>query len=552
MKRRHFLKRTLAGVALTTVGASVRGNLLAGALEPKQLLALAGTSAPSTSYYTRMFPGLRGKPSRPRADIEEGLRKLGGAMVDTDPSIEPENQPRLPPAGYTYLGQLIDHDLTLDLTPLENAGDNVERTQNFRTPSLDLDQLYGGGPNLSPFLYRRDSPPGTSPRNAERFLIGKTITAGGREASEDDLPRNSEGIALTADPRQDENLILAQLHVAFLKLHNLIIADSSILNGSPNYRRKGDSDFATAQRVVRWHYQWIVRYDYLKAILDSTVFEGLKKVEEKKRANSQSDFKVPVEFNVAAFRFGHSMVRDAYKGINNNQKDVGLSTIFGLTGPKGLTPPGKPTNLALPAEWRICWNRFFEIGILTSHINRARKIDTQIANGLYHLDEQDVKHFNVPIPMEHLEPKLPVRTLLRGFRMDLPSGEDVAREISRREPGIKILTEDEIVNGVHKEILTDPKYGFRKNTPLWYYVLKEAEVTPRNGRYLGPVGSYIVADVILDALVADHDSYLWSPDYPKWVPTLDDGEANSMGKLLKFVFPTMSADSLCDPRRLGS
>ncbi len=201
MKRRDFFKQTAAAASLTAVGASVRGNLLAGALEPKQVLSLAGTSAPSPSTYTRMFPGLRRKPSRPRTDIEKGLTKLGQAMVDNEPAIELDSKPweDMPYAGYTYLGQFVDHDLSLDLTPLDGATDKVEQTQNFRTPFLDLDQLYGGGPNLSPFLYENKG----EYHNAERFLLGKTIKSGDREASEGDLPRNSEGIALTGDPRQD-------------------------------------------------------------------------------------------------------------------------------------------------------------------------------------------------------------------------------------------------------------------------------------------------------------------------------------------------------------
>jgi hypothetical protein len=99
-------------------------------------------------------------------------------------------------------------------------------------------------------------------------------------------------------------------------------------------------------------------------------------------------------------------------------------------------------------------------------------------------------------------------------------------------PGIKVLTGDEIVSGPHKDVLTNPKYGFRNNTPLWYYILKEAEVAPREGEHLGPVGSYIVADVILGALAADTDSYLSAP---AWEPTLDSGRRNSMRKILDFV-----------------
>ena len=527
MKRRHFLKRSLAGASLATFGAALPGNLFAEA-EPAQNLALNNMLASASGRYTRMFSELRGKPARPSSDIEEGLARLGEAMVDKDPLVEPESQPELPTAGYTYFGQFIDHDLTLDLTPLNNASEKIEHTQNFRTAFLDLDHLYGGGPNMSPFLYE------TGNHNAERFLIGKTIETLGLKASDDDLPRNFQGIALTGDPRQDENLILAQLHIAFLKLHNLVIDQPDELNASPHYRRKGDSDFAAAQRVVRWHYQWVVRHDDLETIIDPLVAERLSQLEQERRAHPTLDFKIPVEFSVAAFRFGHSMVRDVYKaGVNDtHDKEVKLTTLFERTGSKGGAAP------ALPAEWVISWERFFSIPPRTSLVNRARKIDTQIANALHHLDEQAVKDVNLPLPGDHLEPKLAVRTLLRGFRVDLPSGEDVAVEIARRMPGIKVLTEDDIVSGPHKDVLTNPKYGFRNNTPLWYYILKEAELAPREGKHLGPIGSYIVADVIIGALAADPDSYL---SIPTWEPTLDSGGRKSIRKILDFVTSAFGA-----------
>jgi hypothetical protein len=134
---------------------------------------------------------------------------------------------------------------------------------------------------------------------------------------------------------------------------------------------------------------------------------------------------------------------------------------------------------------------------------------------------------------------VPVRTLVRGARVGLPSGEDVAREISRREQWIQILSEDEIVGGDHNDILTNPRYGLRGNTPLWYYVLKEAEVhknaAGQTGRSLGPVGSYMVADVILDALVADADSYLSVPNWTPTIPTMHYGAGASMSDLLAFI-----------------
>jgi hypothetical protein len=134
---------------------------------------------------------------------------------------------------------------------------------------------------------------------------------------------------------------------------------------------------------------------------------------------------------------------------------------------------------------------------------------------------------------------LPVRTLLRGARLDLPSGEDVAREISRRANWVGSLSQDEIVGGDHQDILTNPRYGLLGNTPLWYYLLKEAELHKNGdgqpGRSLGPLGSYLIADVILDALTADPDSYLAVPGWRPTIPPQYGGEALSMSNVLTFI-----------------
>ena len=524
MKRRDFITRTLAGAAVTSVGAPLSLGLSATS-EAEKLPGRSGATAPSSGSYTRMFPGLRRKPSRQLSELEEGLIELGQAMVDRDPPLEEESQPDLPTAGYTYLGQFIDHDLTLDLTPLDGATPDVENTPNFRTAFLDLDHVYGGGPTLSPYLYENGS------RGAERFLIGKTRDD---PTLAEDLPRNAEGIALTGDPRQDENLILAQLHVAFLKLHNAIVADSALLSASSWYRRPGETDFAAARRIVTWHYQWIIRHDYLRQVLDPEIFERLPALENAKRNRAAPDFRIPVEFSVAAFRFGHSLVRDQYKtGVNHQHDHVELPELLMRTGSQGGASP------ALPAEWVVSWNRFFlHRGGDTAHLNRVRKIDTQIANGLHQLEALTTKPFTPQTPAGILRSELPVRTLLRGGRVDLPSGEEIAREIRRRETWIRTLTQDEIVSGDHKEILTNPRYGFLGNTPLWYYVLKEAEIHKNEagqpGRSLGPIGSYIIADVILDALVADPGSYLSVPNWSPTIPTMI-GEPSSMSDILTFI-----------------
>lgn len=520
MKRRKFFKSTLTGAALTTLGLSVRNNLFA-ALDANKLLALAGTSSPSPTSYTRMFPDL------PHATYSrDSVEKLAMSMKGVaDPSRRSANEARdrgfvLPSAGYTYLGQFIDHDLTLDLTSLEGAQPDETQVRNFRTPFLDLDHVYGGGPNLSPHLYKKSGT--NSPGGAERLLIGKTVKPDGRGGSEDDLPRNSEGIALTGDPRQDENVILAQLHVAFLKLHNLVIQDPKLLQP---YRGAG-SDFAAAQRLVAWHYQWVVRYDYLETILDPDVVKILGEIEKKKRANPQPDFKIPIEFSAAAFRFGHSMVRDEYN-YNRNQFKAQLHDIL------------DHTRGSLSDDWVIAWDHFF-YGQDTclrnqGQLESAQRIDTKIAAGLYDLDiAKNVRPFGAPMPgvsskfaFQHgiqpeEEPRLPVRTLWRGAQMGLPSGQEVAKVL-----GISPVTPAQVRNGLDESVLK--LHPFDEDTPLWYYILKEAELPPQNAQHLGPVGSQIVADVIIGALAADPASYFSDS---KWKPTLPYKEAFGMANVL--------------------
>lgn len=441
-------------------------------------------------------------------------------------------------AGYTYFGQFIDHDLTLDITPLDQARKDVREITNFRTPFLDLDHIYGRGPSISRFLYRKHA--ADSPEDAERFLLGRTMPGDPPNTnlppSCNDLPRNLQGIALVGDARQDENLILAQLHVAFLKLHNLVVRDLNLLKP---YRDAG-ADFAAAQRLVTWHYQWLVRNDFLRTVLDPDVFQYVESRNYQPLIKSpRGGFRIPVEFSAAAFRFGHSMVRDGY-AVNGAHGDAKLvADLFNRTG------FGAPGSVPLPQDWVIEWKRFFKFPKPNQFfVQQARRIDTKIADGLFHLPSTQIRAFNLAPSAKSLSgadpAELPLRTLLRGARMGLPSGERVASEVARRMPAVRLATEEEIVSGPGESVLTNSNNGLRWNTPLWYYILKEADVL-HAGDHLGPVGSLIVAGVLVAALAADPKSYL-NVAGPNWTPTLWTAESKNptqdeMSKLFTLVDP---------------
>src|SRR5262249_4606722 len=152
-------------------------------------------------------------------------------------------------AGFTYLGQFIDHDLTFDPNSKLERENDPDALVDFRTPRLDLDSLYGDGPADNPFLYQDDG---------VHFLLGLN------QAFEEDLPRNSAEArrALIGDPRNDENLIVSQLHLAFLKYHNRVVDALRAIRPELS----GEKLFGEARRIVRWHYQWIVIHEFLRAI----------------------------------------------------------------------------------------------------------------------------------------------------------------------------------------------------------------------------------------------------------------------------------------------
>jgi hypothetical protein len=192
---------------------------------------------------------------------------------------------------------------------LDPPGSTVDpaTVDDIRTPLFDLDCVYGLGPEGSPDIYDG---------NTGRLRIDHHDGA-------DDLPRDAQGLALIGDPRNDENTAVSQLQLAFLKLHNAVLDH---VKAAPQLKRSGESDFAAAQRLTRWLYQWSVVHDFLPRVAGQDVIDDIFQ----KHGNRPVRTKVfdwekrifmPVEFSVAAYRFGHSMVRATYP-LNSVKPDV--------------------------------------------------------------------------------------------------------------------------------------------------------------------------------------------------------------------------------------
>lgn len=384
------------------------------------------------------------------------------------PTPQPEADNPSIPAAYTYFGQFVDHDLTFDPASSLQQQNDPDALHDFRTPRFDLDSLYGSGPDDEPFQYVL----GTDP---EQLLIDTNVNG------ELDLPRNSQGIALVGDPRNDENIIVSQLQLTFLRLHNKLAAEVAADAALP-----AEDRFAETQRRVRWLYQQVVIFDYLPRLVGHDLVDELLKTTD----DGGFDFKLkyykakvnaymPVEFSVAAFRFGHSQVRGVY---DLNDTVVGRPIFLpGDVSPTDDLRGRRP----LPAAWTIQWSHFVDLP--GANPQPSRLIDTHLVDGLFSLPGHD-------------QP-LPLLNLLRGQSMCLPSGQDVARYLRSDT----VLTTAEMGADV-----LDP-------TPLWFYVLKEAELQ-HAGTQLGTVGGRIVAETLLGLLHNDKAS--WINVDPAWHTTI--------------------------------
>jgi hypothetical protein len=530
-----------------------------------------------------LFEGRFGRMFRslPSAEWKDAALMELGKKMTSDPERDDTN-PNLPsaakedpetrihdteenvgiPAGYTYLGQFIDHDITFDPASSLQQRNDPEALVDYRTPRLDLDSLYGRGPADQPYMYL-----------GKKFRLGRALLELDQHTHVKDLPRfhdpnDAEGPkrALIGDKRNDENVIVSQLHATMLQFHNKLV------DCHP------ESPFEEIQRQVRWHYQWVVVNDFLVKICGSAIVDQLlphRKTGEpiwKDKPNLaffewRNDPFMPIEFSAAAYRFGHSMVRPVYR-LNtrlNGGDDPDQATPDeerrGIAGRlfifSGVHERGLDGFDEFPQQWAIDWSLFFDIdGSITrvgnKRVQPAYKIDTSLVNPLGFLPEFSRPSTSEPpltieklqaIPIDAIKDpaNLAQRNLLRGRSMGLPSGQDVAHAM-----GIDPIADENLRVG--KAVVEDwdncPPLvsihpSFEKKAPLWFYILAEAHFEwiqrAKGGAgneepmRLGTVGGRLVAETLIGLLLGDGHSYL--RQCPKW----DPGQIRSMGDLIKFA-----------------
>jgi hypothetical protein len=459
---------------------------------------IRGIETPRSKFHDsgrfgRLFPTLPG--FLPDSDkLREALLELGkaGGLMDAG-SDNPDNSDI--PAGFTFLGQFIDHDITFDPTSSLERQSDPEAIHNFRTPLLELDNVYGSGPSASPHLY--DATTGNI-----KLLVDKDFP--------NDLPRNSQLTALIGDPRNDENVIVSQIQLAFIKFHNTVIDRLQKL-GVERGRI-----FEEAQRIVRWHYQWIVLTEFLPKIVGQDVVNEVLKNGRKFYKWNNEPF-IPVEFAVAAYRFGHSMIRPGYRA-NDVPPDGFRASIFNAELDPGLPDPDDLRG-GKRAPRRLCsLGLFFDTGTAGKEVQLSKRIDTRLSSPLFQLP-------GFPRPTLPGNPaSLAQRNLLRHVTFSVPSGQRVAKAMRIKPLDTKHF----------KDI---DKLGLAHETPLWFYILREAAVE-REGRRLGPVGGRIVAEVFIGLLEGDRMSYVRQD--PDWKPDLGGKPGQfTMADLVKFCGATI-------------
>ncbi|CUH81940.1 Animal haem peroxidase [Tritonibacter multivorans] len=467
------------------------------------------------------------------------------------------NNSALPPV-FTYLGQFIDHDITnqglvdedarriVDIFKPDGNFDPSHRdavTQaifNVRTGRFDLDSLYGpkvptGNPALDKLIGLMRFPedrakmwlgvpagaeggfPGGLPEDPAADLLrlhrlmapptgAPLFTPADFDALPDEVKKAFSkdqepnlAAAVIGDPRNDENLFVAQLHMAFLRYHNTMV-DALRADGVTGTE---DEIFARARRQVTLHYQWLVMNVYLPAICDPVALQqvtggGAQLYKDFLAACHYvpgKPFPMPIEFVVAAFRFGHSMVRGAYDW-NDAFTRTEFKNLFDFTGNGSQLPKSES---ALPARWVIDWRR---TAMPNSEfaIRSTRRIDTNVALPLKTM-------LNEPAKFD--ENNLAARNLKRGVRMNVPGAQPSIDALNAAYGfDLRPLTQTELTSGRTGDALQ--KADYTANTPIWFYVLKEAE-TRQAGQRLGAFGTHIVAGTIAGLILHDPQSY-WNTE----------------------------------------
>ncbi len=459
-----------------------------------------GCSHARLGNFCKLFPKL--KTWAQQCDIEEQceaeqvaatLGGVGGIMHDIHSNSDDGDIP----AGYTFFAQFVDHDITLDISSdlhgkaLSNK--DIAEHPNLRSASLDLDCVYGFGPEASPYLYDQQQP--------GRLLVGNQVNV-------NDVPRNSDGRALIGDPRNDENIFVSQLQLLFLRFHN---------------RRMVGRSFEQAQTDVRFHYQTLVLHDFLHRVCDEKVYHHalghLDDYNIKSLLDACGRVCMPVEFSVAAYRFGHTLVRSHYPA---NAEYPVIELFDDRFGTEGFA--------AVPEALTVDWRFLLEVDDCHDYV-KSKAVDHLLADELIRMPSPIVGRL-----ASDNDRSLAFRNLLRGYVLGLPSGQDVAKAL--KDAGYPIPAQGPVLSKLDNWQCVDSHWQkkLEKHTPLFLYLMAEAGQIGK-GKRLGPVASVILLQVFITMLKSCHSILNKPEEYSDWQvdPCIAKGEHLTLADIVRYI-----------------
>jgi hypothetical protein len=522
--RRTFL--TGLGLGLGAAGAAgVATGVSLGRIDVRDHTVVPGN-------FTRLFPDLPpffeqldpAGATDPLRDVLRDLGKLGGLLDANDalsagpvaliadatvngnsPATNPDNPTHT--AGVTFFGQFMDLDMTFDSRSPLGVPTDPSTMPNARVPYFDLDTVYGQGPNVNPQYYDVND-------NAKLRIESGGIF--------EDLPRNADLTAIVPDPRTDQNMMVSGLHCAFILFHNKAV----------DYVRQQEglidpaAIFAEARRLTVWHYQWMILNEFLPLFVGPALVNDIVDNGRRFYQPAKGEAAMPIEFQAACFRVGHTMVRPSYRANlkgDNGKPFFGLifdPSLGDLTPEPGKDPGDLRSGFRAPRRF-IGWQTFFDFK--DGEVKRNKQIDTKISTPLFTLPLGAIASHKAPTALMQ-------RNLLRHMTWSMPSGQAIAAAM-----GVDRLSGEDL-----KELRTYG-VGLEQHTPLFYYMLKESALVPNSdigkntgGFHLGPVGGRIVGEVVIGLLQSDPASYL--VQRPDWTPTLQNpGPGFRMTDFLTFA-----------------
>lgn len=466
------------------------------------------------------------------------------------------------PSGYTYLLQLVAHDLVASTVSL-SVGTARAAVENVRGQALMLDTIYGSGPDLTPDAYEfgvehrdsnglvprtrlrlgplrplidgathcihRDIGRGTGTAGTENCRFARDVVAAkndavtfgmiecdaadrvedaGRGTTQQKLWRTE---ALLADGRNDSHALLSQLTALFHLLHNTLM--DKIESTHPHVHGAASAEapqwspsevawrrFLCVRLAVTLIYRRIIRNDLMRRLLHKDVYAAYM---GGLRLESPGRQGVPLEFSHGAFRCGHAMVRNSYR--TNRPEQEPLETTRGLFQSRRY-----PHQVPVTKDWLLDWRLFFEIDP-TIVPNYSGRLGPRYASAMFS-EAIPAPGPNLGLPyFDHISAAFAgvwsVPALFDSVKSKLPNSPLADIFITYdlwRAPFSNWLGEE----AGRGHLSENDRERLAKDPPLSLFVLFEAAhviegrvpVRKGGGARLGLLGSIIVAETIFGAL----------------------------------------------------